>query len=302
MIPTASPQLRRLLNYVWPYTLRLIAGIVLLAFVALAEGIVALLITPAVDQVLNPGVFGRTVKLVTLPWNNQVVYLNNFFPPRIHNVWTIFAITLATVFFVKAFAEYLGIIQIYFAGFSAMTDLRNRVFAKILRQPIGFFRDHSTGRLLSVAINDVDRTRPALGEFLVDLCQKGLSFLVFVTILLVINWRMALGTGILLPLVVWPISKFGKKIRRSAENSQLRLGDVSQILQETITGNRVVKAFGMEDFEIRKFGESARRLLAREHALDSRCASITPPTDGLTRCPGHSPAPCFTPAIRFASK
>jgi subfamily B ATP-binding cassette protein MsbA len=276
LISIASPYLRRLLSYVWPYSLRLIAGIVLLAFVALAEGVVALLITPAVDQVLNPSVFGRSVRLVTLPWNHQVIYLNNFFPPRIHNVWTIFAITLAIVFFAKAFAEYLGIVQIYFAGFSAMTDLRNRVFAKILRQPIGFFRDHSSGRLLSVVVNDVDRTRPALGEFLVDLCQKGLSFLVFITVLLVINWKMALGTGILLPLVVWPISKFGRKIRRSAENSQLRLGDVTQILQETTTGNRVVKAFGMEDFEIRKFGESARRLL-RENMRWIRAGAITPP-------------------------
>ena len=276
MISIASPQLRRILGYVWPYSLRLTVGVLLLAFVAIAEGVVALLITPAVDYVLTPSVFGRSVKLVTLPWNGQTIYLNDFFPPRIHNVWTIFAITLVVVFFAKAVAEYIGTVEIYHAGFSAMTDLRNRVFAKILRQPIGFFRDHPTGRLLSVVINDVDRTRPALGEFLVDLFQKGLAFVVFVSILLVINWRMALATAVLLPVVVWPISKFGRKIRRSAENSQRRLGDVTQILQETTTGNRVVKAFGMEDFEIRKFGEAARRLL-RENMRWIRAGAITPP-------------------------
>jgi ATP-binding cassette, subfamily B, bacterial MsbA len=274
--PIASPQLRRLLAYVWPYSLRLTVGILLLAFVALLEGLVALLITPAVDYVLTPSIFGRSIKLVTLPWSGQAIYLNDFFPPRIHNVWTIFAISIVTVFIAKAVAEYLGTVEIYHAGFSAMTDLRNRVFAKILRQPIGFFRDHPTGKLLSVAINDVDRTRPALGEFLVDLFQKGLAFLVFVTILLMINWKMALATAILLPLVVWPINRFGRKIRRSAENSQLRLGDVTQILQETTSGNRVVKAFGMEDFEIRKFGEAAR-LLLRENMRWIRAGAITPP-------------------------
>jgi subfamily B ATP-binding cassette protein MsbA len=252
------------------------AGVLLLAFVALAEGVIALLVTPAVDQVLNPSVAVRSVKLVTLPWSGHTIYLNDFFPPSIHYVWTIFAFTLLAVFFAKAVAEYLGTTEVYRVGYGAITDLRNTIFAKILRQPIGFFRDHPTGRIMSVVINDVDRLRPALGEFLVDLFQKGLTFLVFVSVLLIVNWKMALATGILLPLVVLPISKFARRIRRSAENSQLRLGDLSQILQETTTGNRVVKAFGMEDFEIRKFQESARRLL-RENMRWIRAGVITPP-------------------------
>jgi subfamily B ATP-binding cassette protein MsbA len=250
--------------------------VLLLAFVALAEGMIALLVTPAVDQVLNPSVAVRSVKLVTLPWSGHTIYLNDFFPPSIHYVWTIFAFTILAVFFAKAVAEYLGTTEVYRVGYGAITDLRNTIFAKILRQPIGFFRDHPTGRIMSVVINDVDRLRPALGEFLVDLFQKGLTFLVFVSVLLIVNWKMALATGVLLPLVVLPISKFARRIRRSAENSQLRLGDLSQILQETTTGNRVVKAFGMEDFEIRKFQESARRLL-RENMRWIRAGVITPP-------------------------
>ena len=276
MASIVSPQLRRLLSYVRPYTFRLIAGVLLLAFVALAEGVIALLVTPAVDQVLNPSVAVRSVKLVTLPWSGHTIYLNDFFPPSIHYVWTIFAFTILAVFFAKAVAEYLGTTEVYRVGYGAITDLRNTIFAKILRQPIGFFRDHPTGRIMSVVINDVDRLRPALGEFLVDLFQKGLTFLVFVSVLLIVNWKMALATGVLLPLVVLPISKFARRIRRSAENSQLRLGDLSQILQETTTGNRVVKAFGMEDFEIRKFQESARRLL-RENMRWIRAGVITPP-------------------------
>ena len=88
----------------------------MLAFVALAEGVVALLVSPAVDSVLNPSVAGRSIKLVTLPWNNYTVYLNNFFPQSIHNVGTIFAFTLLIVFFAKAVAEYLGITEIYYVG------------------------------------------------------------------------------------------------------------------------------------------------------------------------------------------
>jgi subfamily B ATP-binding cassette protein MsbA len=87
---------------------------------------------------------------------------------------------------------------------------------------------------------------------------------------------MALGSIVLLPLVVLPVNKFGRKIRRSAENSQSRLGDLGQILQETVTGNRVVKAFGMEDFEIAKFRDTSRRLL-RENMRWVRAAVITSP-------------------------
>ncbi|HKV26362.1 MAG TPA: ABC transporter ATP-binding protein [Candidatus Acidoferrum sp.] len=271
-----SPEIRRLLRYVRPYTLRLTAGIILLAFVAFAEGVVALLVTPAVDHVLNPSLVGRTLKLVTIPWTGKTIYLSDFFPPSIHNVWNIFTFTLIIVYVTKALAEYLGTTQIYHAGFGAVTDLRNALFAKILRQPIGFFRDQPAGKVISIAINDVERTRPAMGEFLVDFFQKGLTFLVFTAVLLVINWKMAVACGVLLPLVVLPISKFGRKIRRSAENSQLRLGDLHQILQETTAGNRVVKAFGMEDFEIRRFRESARRLF-RENMRWIRAGVVTPP-------------------------
>jgi len=93
--------------------------------------------------------------------------------------------------------------------------------------------------------------------------------------------------------------QFGRKIRRSAENSQTRLGDLSQILQETVSGNRVVKAFGMEDFEIRKFGEAAKRLL-RENMRWVRAAVITGPLMDLL---GPSPFRYFscTPGSRFTS-
>jgi subfamily B ATP-binding cassette protein MsbA len=271
-----SPQLKRLLAYVRPYSLRLVAGILLLAFVALAEGGVALMVAPAVDRVLNPAAVGSLLALVKLPWSGRTIYLNDFFPPRIHNVWTVFAFALLILYFSKAVAEYLGSTEIQYVGQAAVTDLRNQVYARLIRQPMGFFQHNSTGRLNSTVINDVERTRVALSEYLADLFQKGFTFLVFVCVLLVVNWKMALGAALLLPLVILPVNKFGRKIRRSVETSQSRLGDLSQILQETVSGNRVVKAFGMEPFEIRKFREASRRLL-RENMRWVRAGVITSP-------------------------
>jgi ATP-binding cassette, subfamily B, bacterial MsbA len=276
LVSLFSPQLKRLLAYVRPYSLRLSAGILLLAFVALAEGGVALMVAPAVDRVLNPAAVGSLLALVKLPWSGLTIYLNDFFPPRIHNVWPIFSITLLILYLSKAVAEYLGTTEIQYVGQAAVTDLRNRVYARLIRQPMGFFQHNSTGRLHSTVINDVERTRIALSEYLADLFQKGFTFLVFVGVLLVVNWKMALGAAFLLPLVILPVNKFGRKIRRSAETSQSRLGDLSQILQETVSGNRVVKAFGMEPFEIRKFREASKRLL-RENMRWVRAGVITSP-------------------------
>ncbi len=275
-----SPQLKRLLSYVRPHAVRMAAGIVLVAFAALCEGVIALMITPAFDMVLKPSVVGSSVPLFKNPITHQMVDLNWFFPPRIHNVWTIFAISVVVLFLGKGLAEYLGNLQIQYVGHAAVTDLRNQVFGKLIRQPVGFFQHNPTGRLISVTINDIERVRIALSEYLADLFQKGFTLVVFTLVLLVTNWRMALGSAVLIPLIVWPVGKLGRKIRRSSENSQARLAELSQILQETVSGNRVVKAFGMEGFEIRKFRETSRRLL-RESMRWVRAVVVTGPTMDL---------------------
>ena len=276
MASVISPQWKRLLVYVRPYGLRLTIGVCLVAFVALAEGAVALMVRLAIDYVLTPSSPSSQLPLLSLP-GGRVIYLNQFFPPsHFHNVWPIFSISLLVIFVSKGIAEYLGTTQIQYVGHAATTDLRNRVFAKILRQPIGFFQHHPTGRLLSSVINDIEKTRIALSEYLADLFQKGFTLIVFLLLMVHLNWKMALGCAVVLPLVVLPVGKFGRKIRRSGENSQTRLGELSQIIQETTSGNRVVKAFGMEDFEARKFRDAARRLL-RENMRWVRAAAATAP-------------------------
>ena len=270
-----SPQLRRLFSYVRPYSFRLAIGVVLVAFVAIAEGLVAFMARIAWDYVLTPSAPSSQLPLFTFP-GGHTIYLNQFFPPSIHHVWAIFSITLVILFVSKGVAEYFGVTEIQYAGHAAITNLRNQVYAKIIRQPIGFFQDHPAGRILSTVINDIEKTRVALSEYLSDLFQKSFTLVVFLFVMFYIDWKMSLAVSLVLPLIVLPVGKFGRKIRHSAETSQNRLGELSQILQETVSGNRVVKAFGMEDFEIRKFRDAARRLL-RESMRWVRAAIATAP-------------------------
>jgi ATP-binding cassette, subfamily B, bacterial MsbA len=260
-----SQQLKRLLAFVRPYRATLVVGIAFLAIVALAEGAVTLMIVPIFDRVLAPTSADSNVLLLRipdkLPLGGRSIYINHFFPPSIHNVWTVVSLSLLILFGIKSFSEFAGVSLIQYVGHRAITDLRNQVYTRIIRQPIGFFQHQPAGKLFSTVINDVERARLAISEYLADLFRQAFLFPVFVGILLYIDWKMTLACVVFLPLIVWPIGKLGRRIRRSVETSQTRLGELTQILQETIGGNRIVKAFGMEDFEIKKFQNASRRLL-----------------------------------------
>jgi ATP-binding cassette, subfamily B, bacterial MsbA len=256
-----SREVGRLLGYVRPHIARFTGGVILLAIFSLGEGLVALMIIPAVDVVLNPQSTEQKLKLITLPFVNRTIYLNSFFPSSIHFVWTVFAIALVVIFLGKALGEFVGSIMVQYVGHAAIMDLRNRVYSKLIQQPMGFFQFNPTGRVMSAVINDVEQMRSAFSEYLADFFRQIFTLIVFVAVLLVLNWKLTLVSAIFIPLVVGPVSKLGRRIRRSTETSRARLADLSQILQETISGNRVVKAFGMERFEIGKFRDAARHLL-----------------------------------------
>ena len=269
-------ELGRLLRYVLPYKIRLAAGVVCLSVVGLSEGLIALMITPIFDRVLNPTAPDSRLLLIRNPITHQAIYLNSFLPSQIHSVGTLFSIAILTVFIGKGLAEFLGNVLVQYAGIAGVTDLRNQVYAKVIRQPIGFFQHHQTGRLLSTVINDVERVRNVFSEYLALGFRHIFTLFFLLAVLFLTSWKMTLGSIILLPMVVYPVRTLGKRIRRSTEKIQAGVGELSQILEETVSGNRVVKAFGMEDFEIGKFRDSARRLL-RENMRWIRAAVATSP-------------------------
>jgi len=269
-------EFRRLFGAVRRYRWGLVLAVILMALVGAAEGFTALMVRPVFDRVLKPSSDGNASPLVTLPWNHRTIYLNSFFPSTIHNPWTIFAISLLAIAIVKGIAEFSGTMIVQYIGLAVVTDLRNQIFGKLIRQPIGFFQNHPIGRLMSAVISDVERVRNTLSDWLADSLHQVFSLAALAAVMFFVNWKMALGSMLLIPLVAWPIGKLGRSIRRSSEKSQARLGELTQIIQENIAGNRVVKAFGMEDFEIAKFKETSRRWL-RENVRWVMAYVITSP-------------------------
>ena len=281
--PQSSNQreLRRLLGYVRPYSVVMVAGILLMALMAAADGLVLASIRPAFDIVLKPSSWNQQLDLFTLPWIHKTITLNSLVPARIHHVWSVFALAVVFLFVVKGVSEFFGVTLIQYVGLSAVTDLRNQVYSKIVQQPVGFFHDNPVGRVVSAVIADIEQLRTALSDYLADFFRQVFSLVAFVAILLVMNWKMAVGSAVLVPLVAWPVGKLTRRIRQSSQKSRSRLADLGQILQETISGNRVVKAIGMEGFEIGKFRQSARNLLRENMRWIQAMAATSPLMDLL---------------------
>ncbi len=155
-----------------------------------------------------------------------------------------------------------GVVEIQYVGQAAITDLRNDVYEKLVRQPIEFLQKQPTGRLISAVINDVERARITLSESLA--LSLSVCFHTLFSFNRDVRRELADGAGLagFSADCAPPRAETGPDGFADRRNRANRiLGELSQILQETLSGNRVVKAFGMERFEIAKFRERARRLL-----------------------------------------
>src|SRR5436305_1717485 len=238
-------QLRRLTSYGRKYWPQLLLSVVLMALAGAAQSTVPLLIQPVFDRVLVPNAPEGKIPLLPHPALGHQIYLDDFMPFR-GSPWTMIASALLLAFFLKGFCDYVGNYLVSYAGFASVTRLRNAVFDKVLKQGAEFFEAHSTGQLMSSIMNDVDKVQVATSQILADLLRQffAAAFLLFV--LLSNDWRLALICLIVLPAVMLPTMRLGKRIRRTSRSTQDRQAELNQILQETLSGHIVVKAFGAE--------------------------------------------------------
>jgi subfamily B ATP-binding cassette protein MsbA len=253
--------LARLLGYARRYWPHLLASTILMAVAGAAQGAMALLTKPLFDRVLNPGAGAGAIPLLPRPVFHHQLYLDQLLPLHNRTVWTLVGIAIVAVFLIKGICDYIGNYLISYAGYSAVTDLRNAVFDKVLRHGANFFESHSTGQLMSSIMNDVDRVQLATSQMLADFLRQSFSALAFAFIVLTSDWRLAAVSLTVLPFVLLPTRLIGRRIRRTSRATQDRQAELSQILQETLSGHMVVAAFGAEAHESHRFRQASRRLL-----------------------------------------
>jgi subfamily B ATP-binding cassette protein MsbA len=253
-------QVIRLVRYVLPFLVQLIPGIFLLAGVGFLEAFRLVLLKPVLDRVLNPASGSENIILFTMPDSGQPIYLQRFVPTHFHNAWTIVAYALVASTVLKGIFDYAGTYLVNHAGFGMITNLRNDLYNSVLRRSATFFQQHTTGTLISTIINDIERVQFAMSSILAEFLQQFFTFLFTAGLVIVLGRQLAWVLVIFIPIIIFSAVRIGRRVRSTTRTGQDQLADVQNILHETITGNRIVKAFGMESWEVARFRKAAQRL------------------------------------------
>src|SRR5947209_8085548 len=157
-----------------------------------------------------------------------------------------------------------------------ITDLRDDLYNAILRRSAAFFSRHTTGTLLSTIINDIERVQYAMSSVLAEFLQQLFSFLFIAAAVVVLGRDLAWVLLLFVPFIILSAIRIGRRVRSTTRRGQDQLADVQNLLHETITGNRIVKAFGMESWELARFREAANRLF-RANLRSVAAAAISSP-------------------------
>ena len=253
-------QLTRLIRYVAPYWWQLLLSVGLMALVGLLDAFRVLLVGPVLDRVLNPSSGSNEIRLFTVPKTDHTIYLQQFVPSHFHNAWTIVAYALVASTVLKGIFDYVGTYLVNYAGFGLITDLRNNLYDSILRRSAAFFQRHTTGTLISTIVNDIERVQYAMSTVLAEFLQQLFTLIFTAIVVVLLGGKLAWVLLLFVPFIIYSAGRIGQRVRHTTRRGQDKLADIQNILHETITGNRIVKAFSMESWEIARFQKAARRL------------------------------------------
>jgi subfamily B ATP-binding cassette protein MsbA len=279
--PAKPRPIARLLRYVLPYWWQFLVSVALMALVGLLDAGRVLLIGPIFDRVLNPGSQGRTIQLFKLPGTERFLNLQQLVPSHFQNPWTVVAFALVAATVLKGIFDYAGTYLVNYAGFGMITDLRDDLYNAILRSSAAFFTKHTTGTLLSTMVNDIERVQYAMSGVLAEFLQQFFTLIFTAAVVVLLGGRLAWVLLLFVPVILYSSRKIGRQVRSTTRGGQDKLAEIQNIVHETITGNRIVKAFGMENWEVERFRAAARRLFRANLRLVAAFAISSPLMDIL---------------------
>ncbi len=266
----------RLLRYGLPYSLEWLPGVVLLAVVGLLDALRMALFVPILGVVLKPNNPSSALPLFPFAPQRWQFDVHHFAPYWMHNVLTVVAFALVGSTIIKGLCDYLGTYLVNYAGYGLVTDLRNHLYEATMRRSSSFFHKHATGTILSTLINDVDRVQTAVSAVLGEFLQQLFTFLATVALVIALGGRLSWALLLFVPVVITSSRRIGRSVRTRTRTGQDKLAEIQNILHETVTGNRIVKAFNTEIWEILRFKKAAGRLF-RANLRSVRIQSISSP-------------------------
>jgi ATP-binding cassette, subfamily B, bacterial MsbA len=282
--------LRRLYGYLRPYRAWAVVAMFSMIVVALTQVMFVALVEPIVDDVLTaPGALKKVERPPSrlagaeglLEQHAPAVYRAK---KRFDNWWggdpakkaKRVLTVLLFVFIIRAITAFLSEYSFQKVGLSTVRDLRNQLYERMIHQSHRFFTERSTGEMVSRVVSDADAIQAAVSTRMGDLLQESATLIFLIGYLFYLNPLLAVVSLIGAPLIVTPVVQFGKRLRKTTHKSQERMAEIATLLEETIRGVRIVKAFTMEPFEIGRFHEATRKHL-RWNLSAQRTQALTSP-------------------------
>jgi len=223
----------RLLQFVKPYWTRLAGAMMCMIFVSAATAASAFLVKPVLDDVF----FKKDLTMLKL-----------------------IPLAIMVLFVLKGIFDYGQASLMSYVGQRIITDLRDKIYHHVQSLSLSFFTKNPTGVLMSRIMNDVGLVQGAVTEAVTGLLKDFFTIIGLVVVVFYRDWKLALIALVVFPMAVYPIFKFGRKLRSYSTRSQTTMADISTILLETISGNRIVKAFNMEEYERQRFSRENEKL------------------------------------------
>lgn len=217
---------KRLLKYLKPYLAKLVLAGFCMMGVAVLTASLAYLVKPALDDIF----FEK---------NQQMLFM--------------IPLVVASVYIFKGLCDFGQYYLMSLIGQSVIRDLRDEMFGKLSRMSVGFFVRHSTGELVSRMNNDVMMVQGAMTNAVTGIARDALTVISLVFVVFYRDYTLALIAMIIFPLAIYPLLNFGRRLKKYSRRMLVSLEDITERLNETITGIRIVKAFAMEDYEKERF-------------------------------------------------
>lgn len=255
----------RVLKLLLPYKITFAVALLCMFLFALTNGAMAYLIGP-VMQFLFSGGSGEGIKIIPF---------DLFTIPRDKMLLSI-PLAIMVVAVVKGVSSFGQTYFMGYVGLGVVRDIRKNLYENVLAMPVKFFSDTSTGVLVSRLTNDVNLLQMATSDTLTTLLKQGLTLIVLAAVIVALDWKLALAASVALPLCFYPMRRFGKKMKRVSTRGQEIMGSMMALLNEAIRGVRIVKAFGMQDYEVKRFSDENEKF-TRYRLKSIKVRSISSP-------------------------
>lgn len=245
-------QVIQLLKLTFTEKKRLSFSFICTLFVAFFTYVFVDLVQPIMDYMfqLNPGSVPNKKRFLDL--------FLNFFNLTIDQMVTYLPLMLLIALFGKGLFTFMSSFFMRSVGLNIVRKMRNNMYEHILYQSTDYFDGRSTGELMSRLTSDIDKIQEALSGSAKDIMQEIFILNALLIGLFVKDWQLALASFVIAPLAAVPLAVFSSKLKKSGRLNQIRMANIFGLLHETITGNKIVKAFTMEKFELKKFFKATR--------------------------------------------